>query len=557
MIDCIRRCTTRSEIRAEVARLAAAYGCDPKTVYRTTRHVRPGQKTRNDKGTRVVDIRTDTTFKLMLGWMLNFDLTAAEAMATARERGLDIPVEMETFQRYLREEGLTAKSRRKNVTPHRRFEASAPGEMFQFDISGLKQRWYDHETRRIINVSKLEVSKNHENTKASRTKVWRFALIDDYSRRCFIRYVGVAKPSSSHVVDFLLQAYAEMGVPARLYTDNDQIIKYGRNRRATEILSKILSDKGGYENIFHLPGNSRATGKVERLHQTVERCEKAIGQYLEERGVITLEMLNDTLAPRIQHTINTRVHSETGQRPLDRWESQFSVIRRVEYIDLRSAFAADEWSVKIRGDLSFRFRGETYQLPTSELYPFASWIGQKVTIIFPDEQNFYTVLGLDGNEYDIVKDTARPDAAGEFRSTASSAEQLRKEARALAREDAKRVKAAGSMPAIPIFDMEIEAAEATNVARFPKPEISIGSGDVAEAAPGRVASQYSGVSLGYWDAYETFRDDFASAAECKAFLDTVFAAREGSDKFLETEIREALETSRRISVGHERRLKAV
>jgi transposase InsO family protein len=556
MIDCIQKCNTPAEIRREVARLAEANGCTKETVYRLTKSVRPSRKTRTDKGDRVVDIRSDQTFKLMLGWMLNFDMTAADAYRTAQERGFDLPVVLETFERWLREQGLTEKTRRRNLTPHRRFEASAPGEMFQFDISGLKQRWYDHETRKIITVPETEVSKNHENAKASRTKVWRFALIDDYSRRCFVRYVGVAKPCSSHVVDFLLQAYAELGVPAKLYTDNDQIIKFGRNKRATEILNKILSDQGGYENIFHMPGVSRATGKVERLHQTVERCEKAIGQYLEERGPLSLEMLNESLAPRIEQHINTKVHSETGMAPMARWESAFSVIRRVKYEDLRAAFAADEFTVKLRGDLTFRLKGTSYQLPTTELYPFASWIGQKLTVVFHDDLDHFTVLGLDGNEYDIVKDTQRPDVAGEFQSTASTAEQLRKEAKALAKEDAKRIKAGREIAPIPIFDRDIAAvADETNVTRFPKPETTVDASRVPEIAPGRVSSGYSGVSLDYWSAYEALRGEFANAAEAKAFLDTIYPSRDGGDKFLESEVREALAT--RTADNPVRILKAV
>jgi transposase InsO family protein len=552
MVDCIRRCTTAAEISSEVARLAAAHQCAEETVYRVTRGVRTSRKTRTDKGKRVVDIREDQTFKLMLGWMLNFDLTAAEAINTARERGLDVPVEMETFQRYLRENGLTGKARRKNVTPHKRFEAAAPGEMFQFDISGLKERWYDNETRRIINVSALEVSKNHENAKAGRTKVWRFALIDDCTRRCFIRYVGVAKPSSSHVVDFLLQAYAELGVPKKLYTDNDQIIKFGRNRRATEILNKILSDSGGYENVFHWPGNSRATGKVERLHQTVERCEKAIGQYLEERGVLSLEELNRDLAPRIEHVINNRVHSQTGETPLARWESKFSVIRRVQYADLKAAFAADEHTVKLRGDLTFRLKGETYQLPATDLYPFASWIGQKVTVVFPDDLHFFTVLGLDGNEYDIVKDIAVPQAAGNTDRVTSTAEQLRKEARQLARDDAKRIRSTAStssMPSIPIFDAAIEQPADDKVARFPKPEIAVGVDRIQDVAPGRMGA-YAGTALDFWQAYELLVHEFSGPAECKAFLDTVYASRD-NDRCLESELRDAMNNT------DNRRLRAV
>jgi hypothetical protein len=83
--------------------------------------------------------------------------------------------------------------------------------------------------------------------------------------------ITASQSLSSHVVDFLLQAYAEMGVPLRLYTDNDAVIKFGRNKRATEILNKSCSIRAATRIFFHTPGNSRATGKVERLHQTVER----------------------------------------------------------------------------------------------------------------------------------------------------------------------------------------------------------------------------------------------------------------------------------------------
>ncbi|HRA41967.1 MAG TPA: hypothetical protein PK108_15610, partial [Pyrinomonadaceae bacterium] len=234
--DSIKRCRTSNETAAEVDRLSSHFSVGKDRIYAITKDLRGKRKTRADKGRRAVDISTDERLRLVAGWVLEYGISPSEAIVMARQRGMEFPVEFPTFVKYLRESGLDKKTRRTPAIPHRRFEASAPGEMFQFDISGVKERWYDHQTRRIISVSPLEVSKNHENEKASRTRVWRFALVDDYSRRCFVRYVGVAKPNSSHVVDFLLQAYAEMGVPLRLYTDNDKIIKFGRNARTTQIL---------------------------------------------------------------------------------------------------------------------------------------------------------------------------------------------------------------------------------------------------------------------------------------------------------------------------------
>lgn len=521
-----------------------------------TADIRPRRKTRNDKGERKVDLKTDSALRLVAGWVLEYGITPADAIVMARRRGLSVPIEFPTLNRYLRESGLDKKARRDPAVPHRRFEAAAPGEMFQFDISGLKQRWFDPRTRRIISVSKLDVSTNHPNDRADRVRVWRFALIDDFSRRAFIRYVGVAKPNSSHVVDFLLQAYSEMGVPLRLYTDNDKIIKFGRNARTTEILNKLLIDQGGYENTFHLPGNSRATGKIERLHQAVEQCEMVIGQFISERGSLSLEDLNERFAPGVMRKINHQIHSETGQSPMERWESTFSVIRRLDYASLRSAFMVDEFTVKLRGDLTFRIKGSSYQLPAGDLYPFANWIGEKLRVVMPDDQPFFTVVGLDGNEYDVVKQTSRPDTAGDFRSTRETdAERLRKEVRALAREDARRVRESVVPEPIRYFDDEPIAAAETNVARFPKPELPVEADRLPEIAPGRSVPAHD-PALNFWEAVDRFGSRFSGKSECKEFFDSIFTARTEECWLLLSEIESAL-ADRDATGGCVRLLKAV
>lgn len=546
--ECMGRCRTRSERSNEADRLSAHYQVGKDRIYAVSRDVRPARKMRSDKGKRIADLSTNEALRLVAGWVLEYDVSPAEAINMARDRGLDVPVEFPTLVRYLRENGLDKKSRRLNTTPHRRFEASAPGEMFQFDISGVKQRWLDQKTRRIISVSSLEVSKNHENTDPDRVRVWRFVLVDDFSRRCFVRYVGVAKPNSSHVVDFLLQAYAELGVPKRLYTDNDAIIKFGRNARTTEILNKVLIDQGGYENTFHLPGNSRATGKVERLHQTVEQCEKFIGTYIAERGHLSLEALNDQFARGVEAKLNNTVHSETGQTPMARWESTFSVIRRLDYESLRSAFMADEHEVKLRGDLTIRIKGRSYQLPTSEMYPFADWAGQRLRIVMPDDAAFFTVIGLDGNEYDVVKEDQRPDVAGELRSTRqTNADQLRRELKHVAKEDAKRVRTgtqAASLPEpIRFFDATINDQPSTiapNVTRFPKPEtVAVQPERLAEVAPGRVVASHD-PAVNFWEAGSRFEKRFAAKSECKTFMDSLFTSRDDQCWLLLSEIESAL-----------------
>ncbi len=84
-----------------------------------------------------------------------------------------------------------------------------------------------------------------------------------------------------HVIDFLLDAFRELGVPRVLYTDNDAVIVSRRMKRAASILDRAFADTGGFKLDQHLPGNSQATGKVENAHQLVEKFEKLFG--VEER----------------------------------------------------------------------------------------------------------------------------------------------------------------------------------------------------------------------------------------------------------------------------------
>jgi hypothetical protein len=238
--ESIRRCTNSKQISAEAERLAGLYGVSKSRIYELTEHIRPKRKTRADKGKRIADLMQTEGLKFAASLVIGYNIDPAEALRTAALRGHEIPVELATFVRYLNEHGLNRKNRRKNSTNYRRFEAKEPGEVFQFDMSGSKERWYDTKTRKLVKVSELEVSKNHPNENKNRVKVWRFVLVDDYSRRRFIRFVAVDKANSSHVVAFLMEAYQEMGVPRILYTDNDAIIKGGRNKRATQILNKAL-----------------------------------------------------------------------------------------------------------------------------------------------------------------------------------------------------------------------------------------------------------------------------------------------------------------------------
>lgn len=545
--EAIERCTNPKQISAEAGRLAAHNGVSKSRIYEITKDLRPKRKPRADKGKRAADLMQNEGLKFAASLVIAYNIDPAEARRTAKARGYDIPVKLATFVRYLRDKGLNRKNRRMNKTNFRRFEAAAPGDVFQFDISGSKERWYDTKIRRIVQVSSLEVSKNHENENKNRLRVWRFVLLDDHSRRRFTRYVPCDKPNSSHVVAFLMEAYEEMGVPRVLYTDNDAIIKFGRNRRSAQILDKSLAEIGGYRLEQHKAGNSRATGKVENAHQWVEKIEKLLGLYLAEGRDITIDVL-DRFAVQLDREYNNRIHRSTGQTPLERWNARRHLVRTVDAKILKSAFLVDEFDVIIAGDLTFRHKGVAYQLPTDRL--FENLVARqskknKVKIIFPDHADFFTLVDFDGNEYDIEKRIAAPDVMGEYKSTPDDvAERTRKELKTFARENAKAEKEANRLGYAPkpiaVIDTEF-IAEKTNTIQFPLPSVDV-TPQILETlpTPHKIVAEnaYAGQLINWYDAVKIFSDDFSGKPECKEFLDTVFTSRD--EELPEAQIRSAL-----------------
>ncbi|HQU83893.1 MAG TPA: hypothetical protein PKY59_12235, partial [Pyrinomonadaceae bacterium] len=380
-------------------------------------------------------------------------------------------------------------------------------------------------------------------------KVWRFVLLDDHSRMRFFRFVAVDKPNSSHVVAFLMEAYEEMGVPKVLYTDNDKVIKYARNLRAAHVLNKALESSGGYKLDQHKAGNSRATGKVENAHQWVEKNEKLLGKFMAEGRVLTMEVLN-RFAAQLCLEYNHRVHRETGQKPIDRWNAQRHMVRKVDSKILKSALLVDEFDVVLNGDLTFKHKGVVYQLPTDQsfqnLIPRQSKTN-KVKIVFPENVDFYTLIDFDKNEFEIEKRIASPDSMGEFKSTAEDvSEKTRKELKKFAKEistQEKDLNKQGFEPKPILFiDTEFDVPK-SNVANFPKPTVDV-TPQILDQLPtthqrSGSANSYDGQLISWYDAVRKFAEFFTTTAECKEVLDTVYASRDEYQP--ETLVRQTIE----------------
>lgn len=511
--------------------LAARFGVSVKAVYAVTEDLRPRRKARADKGARRADLLEHDGLALAAELVATRNVDPDHAIEVAELNGHEIPVSIETFQKYLREHGLSKKQRRNQVRAHRRWEAAEPCDIFQFDISAVKERWFDLTTRKILKVSAKDVNENHPNTNPERVNLWKFTLIDDYSRRRFFRFYAVPKPTSIEVIDFLLAAFRRLGVPKTLYTDNDAIIVSKRMQRAEGILNRSFEETGGFRLLQHAPYNAQATGKVERSHQVMEKFEKLIGIKYQTP---TLAALN-SFCEQVCQTLDWKTSAATGEKPMLRWRASNTAMRVPPPAVLDWAFKCEEFEVRLNADLTIRCKGASWQAPRKR--PFVDWINQKVTLIWPyGEAKVFYLIGLDGIDYEIEKRAATADPAGEFKQPAESTRQRsmkRLQERAKTRKE--QFNQDGRELLVPGFDAPFKQNEEQRPAVLPKQIVEIPVDKLAEIVPVAASARF----LTFWPALRLLIDEGAlsTSDDDKAWLRGVF---NGRDEVADHEIRAAV-----------------
>lgn len=460
-----------AQLKAQVKELAARYGLSAGAIYAMTKDQRQGtRKKRKDTGKRKADLMEDDGLRFAAALVTNTHCKPEDALRTARAQGKAITISLATFQKYLREYCVSRKDNKSKRRPYRRWEASEPGEIFQYDDSALKERWLvDVTTRRIYQTSELDVSKNHPNRNPNRVNLWRQVLIDDYSRRRFVRYVATARLNSNHIIDFLLEAFRSFGVPLKLYTDNAATIIGKRGQYMEKILNQALTDSGGFQMMQPVAGNSQAKGKVERQHQSVEQTERMIGVFELLKGrAPSLEELND-FAIELCKEYDQKPHSSTGIAPIIRWQNSTKALRIPPDATLNAAFKVSEYAVQLYHDCTVKVAGEVIQLSrkkTADGITLLDYAGQTVTVLLPHEEAWLVVITADGNEFTMDRLAFAPDTAGEYKSSGESKGQRTRKA---LKEDAKLLRQtikeerAAEQPErpVPYFNPEPEVAPKT------------------------------------------------------------------------------------------------
>lgn len=185
-----------------------------------------------------------------------------------------------TLQRHLARLGLNTRPDGSPPAAFGRFEAEAPGELWTGDAL-------------------------HGPTIGGR-KTYLFAFIDDHSR-ALVGYRWGLSEDTVRLEAAFRSALAARGVPTSVYLDNGSAMVSRQLLRACASL--------GVRLVHSKPGRPEGRGKIERVFRSV-RIQFLVE--IEANPPGDLAELNRRFGAWVETVYHRRVHSETGEAPIDR-----------------------------------------------------------------------------------------------------------------------------------------------------------------------------------------------------------------------------------------------
>jgi putative transposase len=207
-------------------------------------------------------------------------------------------------------------------------------------------------------------------------RVFLFCFLDDHSR-LFCGYRWAAREDVLNASRALRAGIAARGVPKAVYVDNGSPFVSGQLLRACAVL--------GIRLIHSRPGRPEGRGKIERAFRTVR--EQVLVE-LEDRPPASLEELGTLFQSWVESVYHRRVHSETGQAPLERFLAVAGAPPLPSERSLREAFRwSERRTVSRTGTVSMH--GNTYEVDPG-------LAGRRVELVFDPLELAEIEVRLDG-----------------------------------------------------------------------------------------------------------------------------------------------------------------
>lgn len=260
-----------------------------------------------------------------------------------------------TAYRILQREGLTGKPAAAKID-RRRYEAEFPNDIWQSDV--------------MHGPSLLAGDRKR--------KTYLIAFLDDHSRLLPHAEFFLSENLHSWLVAFR-RALLTRGLPRKLYVDNGAAF---RSRHLERICASL-----GIALTHTPPYTPQGRGKIERFFRTVRT------EFLSCFQGETFEELNVCLDLWLREQYHNRIHSSTGQTPLNRFADHLEMVRAAP-IDLEDHFRK-EVRRRVTKDRIVTIDGRLFEVPTR-------LIGEQVSLLFMEDRPERVEIFHQGQSYGLL-----------------------------------------------------------------------------------------------------------------------------------------------------------
>ncbi len=208
-----------------------------------------------------------------------------------------------------------------------------------------------------------------------------FLLVDDHSR-LLVHGCWMTEENTRAGQDVLRAAICRRGLPEALHLDNGAPFSNHMLERTCAVL--------GIRLIHSKPYAPEGRGKQERLNRYIK--ERYVAE-AEHHGIASFDELNDRFMAWAEQVANVRIHTETGQRPLDRFAAG-GPPRMPDPALLAEAF---RWSVTraVTKTATVSLQGNRYQVDPS-------LIGYRVELRYDPEDLTRLDVYLEGDHVGVA-----------------------------------------------------------------------------------------------------------------------------------------------------------
>lgn len=284
-----------------------------------------------------------TQYRTHRSWSCQLHYDNLKARATSDPALRPIP-SYSTVRRFMKSQGLTKRRRLPDTPGGRRAVARLDErEVRSFEVEYVNGLWhldFHHGSKKVLSPDGRWLNP------------LVLGVLDDRSRlACHVQWY--LAETAENLVHGLSQAIQKRGLPRSLMTDN------GSAMIAAETTQGLL--RLGIVHQTTLPHSPYQNAKQEVFWGQLEGRLVAM---LEGVGDLTLALLNQATQAWAEMEYNKKVHTETGQAPIDRFLAGPDAGRAgPDSKTLRLAFAAEENRAHRRSDGTIALAGRRFEIP--------------------------------------------------------------------------------------------------------------------------------------------------------------------------------------------------